>query len=251
MLRSSTTSYYQADGLGSITSLSSGAGALAQTYGYDSFGKQTSSSGSLTNPFQYTARESDTETGLYYYRARYYEPGTGRFTSEDPIRFSAGLNFYTYVRNRSASYVDPSGLLAEVYCERIDSRRGGGFLADAALLLSQAMHCYLRIACGGKDETFEIYGPQPADPKHGEPHINPFNPRRGGRRFNVYPPPGLRCCEFENRLRSAYQRESSRLPIYNGTGPNSNTFVNQIITDAGGYADFPIGAYGVDTGIQP
>ena len=73
MLRSATTSYYQADGLGSITSLSSGAGALAQTYTFDSFGNQTASSGSITNPFQYTARESDPETGLYYYRARYYD----------------------------------------------------------------------------------------------------------------------------------------------------------------------------------
>ena len=54
MLRSSTTSYYEADGLGSITSLSSGAGSLAQTYTFDSFGKTTNSSGSLTNPFQYT-----------------------------------------------------------------------------------------------------------------------------------------------------------------------------------------------------
>jgi hypothetical protein len=58
MLRSSTTSYYQADSLGSITSLSSGAGSLAQTYTSDSFGKQAASSGSLTNPFQYTAQES-------------------------------------------------------------------------------------------------------------------------------------------------------------------------------------------------
>jgi YD repeat-containing protein len=77
MLRSSTTSYYEADGLGSITSLSSGAGALAQTYTFDSFGKQTASSGSLTNPFQYTASEFDPETSLYYYRARYYDPSGG------------------------------------------------------------------------------------------------------------------------------------------------------------------------------
>ena len=74
MLRSSTTSYYQADALGSITSLSNGAGALAQTYTFDSFGNQTASSGSVTNPFQYTGREFDTETSLYYYRARYYDP---------------------------------------------------------------------------------------------------------------------------------------------------------------------------------
>jgi uncharacterized protein RhaS with RHS repeats len=85
MLRSSATSYYHADGLGSITSLSGGAGSLAQTYTFDSFGKQTASSGSLTNPFQYAARESDSETGLYFYRARYYDPSSGRFLSEDPL----------------------------------------------------------------------------------------------------------------------------------------------------------------------
>ena len=110
MLRSGTTSYYHADGLGSVTSLSSSAGSLAQTYGYDSFGKQTSSSGSLTNPFQYTARESDTETGLYYYRARYYDPSAGRFLSEDPIGFQGGPNFYAYVGNSSVNFADPLGL---------------------------------------------------------------------------------------------------------------------------------------------
>jgi RHS repeat-associated protein len=110
MLRSATTSYYQADGLGSITSLTSGAGALAQTYTFDSFGNQTASSGSLTNPFQYTARESDAETGLYYYRARYYDPNVGRFTREDPRKeVLAGLNFYEYVRNSSPNLSDPDG----------------------------------------------------------------------------------------------------------------------------------------------
>ena len=49
MLRSATTSYYHADGLGSVTSLSNSAGALAQSYTFDSFGKQTASSGSLVN----------------------------------------------------------------------------------------------------------------------------------------------------------------------------------------------------------
>jgi uncharacterized protein RhaS with RHS repeats len=78
MLRSAATSYYHADGLGSITSLSNSAGSIANTYTFDSFGKLTASTGSLVNPFQYTARESDTETGLYYYRARYYDPSTGR-----------------------------------------------------------------------------------------------------------------------------------------------------------------------------
>jgi len=117
MLRSAATSYYQADGLGSITSLSNAAGALAQTYTFDSFRKQTASSGSLTNPFQYTARESDTETGLYYYRARFYDPAAGRFKGEDPTMFNGGLNFYAYVRNDPANLFDPRG---ESPCLNID-----------------------------------------------------------------------------------------------------------------------------------
>ena len=87
MLRSSTTSYYEQDGLGTITSLSNAAGALAQTYTFDSLGNQMASSGSLANPFQFTGREFDGETMLYFMRERYFDPASGRFISEDPIGF--------------------------------------------------------------------------------------------------------------------------------------------------------------------
>jgi RHS repeat-associated protein len=111
MLRSSTTSYFHADGLGSITSLSNAAGSIANTYTYDSFGKLTASTGSLVNPFQYTARESDSETGLYYYRARYYDSSAGRFFAEDPLKFFGGdINLYRYVWNHPTSLRDPRGL---------------------------------------------------------------------------------------------------------------------------------------------
>jgi RHS repeat-associated protein len=109
-LRSGTTSYYQQDGLGSVTSLSNGAGMLANTYTFDSYGKLNTSTGTLTNPFQYTGRESDQETGLYYYRARYYDPTIGRFTSEDPIGLQGGPNFYDYVGNDPVDFNDPRGL---------------------------------------------------------------------------------------------------------------------------------------------
>jgi RHS repeat-associated protein len=112
MLRSSTTSFYNADGLGSVTSLSNAAGALVQTYTFDSLGNQTASSGSLVNPFQYTGREFDTETGLYYYRARYFDPVAGRFLNEDPIRFGGGINFFSYALQNPTNIVDPRGLQA-------------------------------------------------------------------------------------------------------------------------------------------
>jgi RHS repeat-associated protein len=109
-LRSSTTDYYDADGLGSITSLSSSTAALANTYTYDSFGKLTNSTGTLRNPFQYAGREFDPETGIYEYRARYYDSNSGRFISEDPLGFVGGLNFYAYVHGNSVNFSDPFGL---------------------------------------------------------------------------------------------------------------------------------------------
>ncbi|HWH57269.1 MAG TPA: RHS repeat-associated core domain-containing protein, partial [Terriglobales bacterium] len=108
---SSGLNFYEADGLGSITSLSNSAGTVAQTYTYDSFGNTTNFSGSLTSPFRYTAREFDPETGLYYYRARYYDAADGRFISEDPAGFSSEvLDLYGYVWNNPVVFADPSGL---------------------------------------------------------------------------------------------------------------------------------------------
>jgi RHS repeat-associated protein len=110
ILRSSTTSYYQADGLDSVSSLSNAAGALAQTYTFDSFGNQTASSGSLTNSFRYAGREFDTETGLYYMRARYFDPATGRFLSEDPTGFDGdAVDFYGYAGENPTNSIDPFG----------------------------------------------------------------------------------------------------------------------------------------------
>ena len=109
-LSGSTISYYNQDSLGSITSLSNTAGALANTYNYDSFGKLTASTGTLTNPFQYTGREYDNETSLYFYRARYYDLAAGRFVNEDPLRVRGGINFYAYVGNNAINHTDPTGL---------------------------------------------------------------------------------------------------------------------------------------------
>jgi RHS repeat-associated protein len=106
----SELSFYNADGLGSITSLTDSSGAPTATFVYGAFGVLNSSTGSAANSYRYTAREYDPETGLHYYRARYYEIENGRFLSEDPIRYEAGLNFFAYVNNRPTTLMDPNGL---------------------------------------------------------------------------------------------------------------------------------------------
>jgi len=90
--------------------LSNSTGTLASSYIYDAFGELTASTGTLANPFQYTGREFDQETGVYYYRARYYDPKSGRFNSEDPLRWANGPAFYLYVMNSPVVLTDPLGL---------------------------------------------------------------------------------------------------------------------------------------------
>src|SRR2546427_7481279 len=99
MYRGGAGYVYHADGLGSIGGLTDANGNIAATYTYDSFGNLTASTGTVTNPFRYTAREYDAAVGFHYYRARYYFQGIGRFASEDPVRFAARVNFYTYTSN--------------------------------------------------------------------------------------------------------------------------------------------------------
>ncbi len=67
------------------------------------------------NPFQYTARESDPETGLYYYRARYYDPTSGRFLSEDPLQMVFSASQYQYAAANPLTRNDPLGLWPELW----------------------------------------------------------------------------------------------------------------------------------------
>ncbi len=108
-----TPYYYHADGLGSITGLSDATGTMVQTYGYDAFGNVVATGG-VSQPFMFTGREYDSETGMYFYRARYYDPQAGRFVTKDPIGFRGGnINLFGYVQNNPANFIDPEGLLQQ------------------------------------------------------------------------------------------------------------------------------------------
>jgi RHS repeat-associated protein len=99
--------FYTSDGLGSISQLTDSQGNVIASYIYNSFGKIVKKTGNLANPYTYTAREYDPESGLYYYRARYYDARIGRFLQEDYI---FGLHLYTYVDNMPLNFTDAYGL---------------------------------------------------------------------------------------------------------------------------------------------
>ena len=76
---------------------------------YYAYGKIKSETGIQTQ-YAYTGREQDKDSGLMYYRARYYDAEIGRFISQDPLGRSEGPNMYVYVNNNPINFVDPSGL---------------------------------------------------------------------------------------------------------------------------------------------
>jgi len=101
--------YYHFDGLGSVIALTDSAGAVANLYEYSIFGEVSASDPNHPNRFLFTGREFDSETGLYYYRARYYNPYIGRFLQTDPVGYGDGMNSYAYCANRPVGCSDPFG----------------------------------------------------------------------------------------------------------------------------------------------
>jgi RHS repeat-associated protein len=101
---------FLADALGSTIALVDNTAAVQGEYTYEPFGATTATGTLGANTLTYTGREDD-ETGLKYYRARYYDPHGQRFVSEDPIGLWAGdTNRYVYVRNNPMHWTDPEGL---------------------------------------------------------------------------------------------------------------------------------------------
>jgi len=103
-----TVSYFHADALGSIVRKTNASGGVTLTRQYDAWGRPEVAAEQSGPAF--TGRGWEPEIGLYDYRFRWYDAQAGRFTSEDPIGFTGGDNFYRYVNNRPADFRDPLGL---------------------------------------------------------------------------------------------------------------------------------------------
>jgi RHS repeat-associated protein len=123
------SSPYPEDGLGSIVAVSKYGGQVYESYRYDAFGRTTIfnaydqpisySTYMGTRIYGFTGREYDCETGLYYYRARYYNPAIGRFLQTDPIGYADSLNLYQYCGNNPVNFIDSLGLWKGPVHERL------------------------------------------------------------------------------------------------------------------------------------
>ena len=230
-----------ADPLGTTIALADSLGAIQTQYTYEPFGKTTSSGQNSSNSSQFTAREND-GTGLYYYRARYYDSNKARFISEDPIGFKAGVNFYAYVENDPVNAIDPTGLdVVSVCCRPLSYK-------SWLLIFKLWHHCYITIrqetASGGfiRQDSWGVLG-NPDSTKNQIPRKNDGR-NVGG---TCKPVPGVyKSCDVENLRDGLDAAEKSKScpscgADYKGwflkggaiDGFNSNTWVYNMLNGAG------------------
>lgn len=98
--------YFLYDGLGSVVDVTDENGGIVASYSYDVFGAIRSQTGSSDNYWLFTGQQEDSESALYFLRARYYDPATGRFLSRDPVMAAEA---YAYSSNNPTNLTDPAG----------------------------------------------------------------------------------------------------------------------------------------------
>ena len=110
------TQLLHADALGSIVATTAADGSVKSETLYDAWGNPVTTTGASANKFAYTGHQADAETGLYYFKARYYDPSIGRFISMDPAQGQDGrpasFHKYLYAYGNPTVYIDPDGQVA-------------------------------------------------------------------------------------------------------------------------------------------
>ncbi len=108
--------FYLFDTLGSPVNLTKVDGSVQVRYQYDAFGNTRSQVGTSANVFGFTGHEKDEETGLYYFKARYYDPTLGQFLTQDAfegmVDTPPSLHKYLYAYGNPTVWIDPDGNVA-------------------------------------------------------------------------------------------------------------------------------------------
>ena len=140
--------YYLKDAQKSISAVMDETGIL-EKYTYDTFG-QPAQKPKAANRYLFTGREYDRESGLYYFRARHYDPVLGRFIQSDPIGYYGGQNLYEFAENNSVNYMDPFGLYTIVLNNSNAVPLPWGYAGHSALLVGDDVRGWHYFSKDGK-----------------------------------------------------------------------------------------------------
>ena len=224
-----TNYYVRTDGKGNVVEVRQSNAVSVASYAYAPFGALLASTGTVNQPFRFQTKLAHARSGTVYFGYRAYSPATGRWLSREPLGEAGSVNLYEYAGGNPVNYIDPLGLLVEVIAYRLTKR-------------GWPVHLAIRIydvdAQGNEvtTDTYETGGYRP--PNLSPPPLIVDRPNantdlRIVRRYPVVRPPCLSQHEFERRIRREVFGYS--FPPYRGwKGPNSNTFVDNVIEGAGG-----------------
>ena len=149
---------YVTDGHGDVKKLVNSSGTVVVDYTYDAFGNQTEEAED-SNPFRYAGEYWDSESGLIYLRARYYDSGVGAFVSEDPAK--DGLNWYSYCAGNPVNFVDPTGNVITTWDEQnmssSDLRRLEQYTSDWKVAAAKGDQAGMNIAANQSKQLRSKY----------------------------------------------------------------------------------------------
>ncbi|MBX7223799.1 MAG: hypothetical protein K1Y36_28045 [Blastocatellia bacterium] len=225
-----TPYYYTRDHLGSIREALDQTGAVVTRYDYDAWGRQTKLSGSLDADFGYAGYWNHKPSGLNLTWYRAYDANLARWLSRDPIGEDDGPNLYAYVQNSPSNFTDPTGLKTYVCCRPLKVFFVGWFFK----------HCYILVVPDGGP-------PRNRDPQNPNDPVQTYGlHNKGGGYESPNDPtdttknPGKDCVEVPDWT----PEKEGNLPNcscpcracgdkYKLLGPNSNTYVSDLLKCAG------------------
>jgi RHS repeat-associated protein len=250
-----TNTYYAVKDLqNTVIALTDSNGAVVETYECDAYGRTrvfSAAGKELTvsaygNRYCFQGREIDWSTGLYYFRARWYNPEVGRWLAKDPIGIAGGLNLYEFCGSNPANFIDPFGLIVSIHTRSVNKTGGMG------------AHSYITVTDGSgqflTSGSYNIGGRNVAMINHPS---DLGTPRTSS--IVVPPPSGMTQREWDEAVRKAARNrevnQNQAYELFGGDGGttsgNCHTTTRGTINDAGGQVPPGYNPRGLNPGLHP
>ncbi|GGX65926.1 RHS repeat-associated core domain-containing protein [Saccharospirillum salsuginis] len=145
--------HYLRDHLGTAHEVVGSSGTMVWQADYRAFGKMSNSVNTVENRLRFPGQYFDSETGLHYNLNRYFDPGSGRYTTDDPIGVKGGVNVYQYAANNPINIIDPFGLYTVAGGANFSFGWGAGATFGLNLVSDGNQNIGIQFVSGGGGDT--------------------------------------------------------------------------------------------------